>query len=137
MYKNIMLPVDLAHVEKLTKAVAVGADLAKHYGASITAVAVTASTPSDVAHNPAEFAEILEKFVADQGKKHGVEISAQALVSSDPAIDLDETVAKEAARLGCDLVVMGSHVPGFAEYIFASRAGYLASHSDLSVFVVR
>ena len=39
--------------------------------------------------------------------------------------------------LGVDLVVMASHVPGFREYIFHSNAGFLASHTDLSVFVVR
>ena len=137
MYKNIMLPVDLAHTEKLTKALAVGADLAKHYGAEITAVAVTTSTPSAVAHSPGEFAKVLDKFAADQGKTHGVVFSARAMASPDPTIDLDETLAKAALELECDLVVMGSHVPGFAEHVFASRAGYLASHSELSVFVVR
>jgi nucleotide-binding universal stress UspA family protein len=28
-------------------------------------------------------------------------------------------------------------VPGFAEHLFSSNAGYLASHADISVFVVR
>jgi nucleotide-binding universal stress UspA family protein len=32
---------------------------------------------------------------------------------------------------------MGSHVPGFAEHLFSSNAGYLASHTDISVFIVR
>ena len=40
-------------------------------------------------------------------------------------------------RLRIDLIVMASHVPGVAEYVFASNAGYLASHADLSVLVVR
>lgn len=137
MYKNIMVPVDLAHADKLAKALAVGADLAKHYGAAITAVAVTASTPSTVAHNPKEFAEALEAFAAEQGRQHGVTFATRTMVSPDPAIDLDDTLAKAASELECDLVVMGSHVPGFAEHVFASRAGYLASHSELSVLVVR
>lgn len=137
MYKNIMIPVDLAHPEKLTKAIAVAADLAKHYGAKATAVAVTMSAPSEVAHNPEEFAGKLEAFAAEQGRQHGATFAAKTMVSHDPTIDLDDTLAKAASELNCDLVVMASHVPGFAEHIFASQAGYLAAHSEISVFVVR
>jgi universal stress protein F len=42
MYKNIIIPVDLAHQEGLVKALTVGADLAKHYDAKITAVLLPA-----------------------------------------------------------------------------------------------
>ena len=35
------------------------------------------------------------------------------------------------------LIIMASHVPGFRDYVFASNSGYLASHTDLSIFVVR
>jgi nucleotide-binding universal stress UspA family protein len=31
MYSRIMVPVDLAHIERLEKALATAADLAKHY----------------------------------------------------------------------------------------------------------
>ncbi len=137
MYKKIMVPVDLAHTEKLAKALAVSADLAKHYNAAITTVAVTGSTPSTVAHNPKEFAEALEAFAAEQGRQHGVDFASRTMISPDPTIDLDDALARAASELDCDLIVMGSHVPGFAEHVFASRAGYLASHSELSVFVVR
>ncbi len=137
MYKNIMVPVDLAHTDKLTKTMSVSADLAKHFGAKLTAVAVTSSAPTTVAHNPEEFAQVLDKFAAEQGGTHGLTIATKTMVSPDPAIDLDATLQRAATELGCDLVVMGSHVPGFAEHVFASNAGYLASHSDISVFVVR
>lgn len=137
MYKNIMTPVDLAHPEQLSKALTVSADLAKNYGATLTAVGVTMSGPTAVAHNPAEFAGKLEEFARDQGTKHGVEIATKAMVSTDPSINLDDTLAKAASDLQCDLIVMASHVPGFAEHVFASNAGYLASHTNLSVFVVR
>lgn len=137
MYKSILMPVDLAHADDMTNALAVGADLAKHYGAAITVVAVTASTPSTVAHNPKEFGKALEAFAAEQSKLLDVKFASRMMVSPDPVIDLDATLAKAASELDCDLVVMGSHVPGLAEHVFASHAGYLASHSELSVFVVR
>lgn len=31
---------------------------------------------------------------------------------------------------------MATHVPGFKEYVFASNAGFLAAHTDVSVFIV-
>ena len=43
MYKNLLVPVDLEHPEHVSKALAVGADLAKHYGAGMTVVGVTMS----------------------------------------------------------------------------------------------
>ncbi|GAB4394225.1 MAG: hypothetical protein Tsb0032_17410 [Kiloniellaceae bacterium] len=137
MYKKIMVPVDLRHTDKLEKAVATAADLALHYKAPVQMVAVTGSAPTSVAHNPEEFQARLSEFAAAQAGKFGIEIGAHAIVSPDPAIDLDDKLGREAHDIGADLIVMASHVPGFAEHIFSSNAGYLASHSDISVFIVR
>ena len=136
-YKNIMVPVDLEHVETLEKALTIAADLAKHYGAAATAVSVTSAAPGSVAHNPTEFAEKLAKFAENQSTARGVSFASKAVVSNDPTIDLDDALEKAAGELNADLIVMASHVPGFWEHIFASRGGYLASHSHISVLVVR
>ena len=137
MYKNIMVPVDLEHLDQVRKAIAVGVDLAKHYGAGITLVSVTTSAPSAVAHNPEEFQSKLEEFASGLSGEHGTEIASKAVLSHDPTIDIDDTLQNAASQLNADLVVMASHVPGFMDYVFASRAGYLASHADMSVLVVR
>lgn len=137
MYNAIMIPVDLAHVEQLAKAMKTGADLAKLYSARLVAVGVTGTAPSDVAHSPSEFARKLASFAADQSASLGVAVEAKAVTSHDPAVDIDDTLEKAADEIGADLVVMASHVPGMIEYVIASRAGYLASHSSRSVFVVR
>ncbi|MEM7041432.1 MAG: universal stress protein [Pseudomonadota bacterium] len=137
MYKTIMVPVDLEHPDQLEKALSVAADLATQYHADLYAVGVTSSAPGRVAHNPTEYTEKLEAFVVEQTVRRGVRFQAKPMVSLDPAVDLDDTLKKAGAEIGADLVVMASHIPGFLDYILASRAGYLASHSDLSVFVVR
>lgn len=137
MYTKIMVPVDLAHVDRLDKALSTAADLSKHYGAPLCYVGVTAATPSAVAHTPAEFASKLEAFGAERAKADGVEASTLACTSHDPAIDLDETLMKAVAETGADLVVMASHIPGAPEYLFATNAGYLANHAKISVFVIR
>ena len=64
-------------------------------------------------------------------------VEAKAVTSHDPAVDIDDTLEKAADEIGADLVIMASHIPGMMEYVIASRAGYLASHSSRSVFVVR
>lgn len=137
MYKSIMIPVDLEHTDKLEKALATGADLGKLYQAKLHVVGVTHAAPGAVAHNPSEYAQKLEAFAADQTAKHGIELGVKAMVSHDPTVDLDDTLKQAASEIGADLVVMASHIPGFFDYIIASRAGYLASHTSLSVFVVR
>lgn len=137
MYKKIMVPVDLAHIERLEKAIGVSTDLAKHYHIPICFVGVTAETPTEVAHTPHEYAEKLDQFGAMQAKTHGLDVDTVAYPSHDPAIDLDKTLIGAAGEKGADLIVMASHVPGFPEHIFASHAGAVASHAGVSVFVVR
>ena len=137
MYTKIAVPVDLAHTDKLNKALSTAADLAKHYRASVYLLAVTSSAPSEVAHNPDEFSEKLQQFADAQTAALGVEFETREAVTPDPAIDLVKVLDEQIHALGADLVVMASHVPGFRDYVFASHSGYLVSHTDLSVFVVR
>lgn len=137
MYSRIMVPVDLAHIERLEKALATAADLAKHYGIPVCYVGVTAATAGPVAHNPKEYAQRLEQFGRQEAGRRGIDGSVRAYTSHDPAVDLDTTLIGAIHETGADLVVMASHVPGAAEHIFASNAGYLASHADVSVLVVR
>lgn len=137
MYKSIMVPVDLAHKDKLDKALATAGLFAKQFGSTLSFVAVTATAPSSVAHTPEEFAKKLEAFGGEQAEKLGVSIQTKAYTAGDPARDLDDVLDKAAHELGADLVVMATHMPGAYEHVFNSNAGYLASHSDISVFVVR
>lgn len=137
MFSSIMIPVDLRHTDRMEKALSIAADISKTYGAPAHIVGVTSSAPTEIAHNPKEFAEKLSEFAAGCSQKHGATFTPHAEVSHDPAVDLDDTLARAAEDLGADLIVMASHVPGLAEYVFASNAGYLASHSSISVFVVR
>ncbi|MCA1297842.1 universal stress protein [Stappia indica] len=137
VFKTILIPVDLAHVDGMQRPLKVGADLARLYGASLTLVGVTAGTPSPLAHSPEEYREKLEAFSGEQSITFGLPIKAKAMLAHDPAVDLDDRIRAAAEEIGADLIVMASHVPGFAEHLFASRAGYLAAHSSLSVFVVR
>ncbi|NKB58358.1 MAG: universal stress protein [Alphaproteobacteria bacterium] len=137
MFKSIGVPVDLPHADQLKRSIEVAVDLAKHYGAALNLVGVTGVTPGAAAHNPKEFDEKLRDFAIRLRNEHGVEVGHKSVVSHDPAVDLEEKIGQAAKDLGSDLVVMSSHKPGLLEHIFASHAGHFASHSDLSVFIVR
>ncbi len=137
MYRHIGVPVDLAHRDKLDKALRTACSLSATFEARISLVGVTAPAPGSAAHNPAEFADRLDELAGELAEYCGHPVAALTEVIGDPAADLDRALDKRFHALGVDLVVMASHVPGFREYIFHSNAGFLASHSDLSVFVVR
>lgn len=138
MYTKIMVPVDLAHIESLEKALVTAADLSKHYETSVCYVGVSASAPSEVAHNSEEFSAKLEAFSAGQKARFGLQaVSTVAHISHDPAVDLDKNLINIAEEVSADMIVMASHIPGFIEHIFASNAGYVASYAKISVLVVR
>ncbi len=137
MYTHIMVPVDLAHVETLDKALRIAADLAKHYSCAVTYVGVTMSAPTSTAHNPAEFDQKLAAFAKAQAAEHGHEARSRTEVSHDPTIDLDATLLKTIHAVGADLVVMQSHVPGLADHLWPSNGGTIATRSDASVLIVR
>jgi nucleotide-binding universal stress UspA family protein len=133
MYRTIMVPVDLAHADRLEKAIRAAADLARANRATLHFVGVTPGAPTDVAKNPKSFADKLANFAAVQGELLGVPVKAHAVVHNDVDLALDEQIK----ALGVDLVVMASHKPGLKEFVLGSNAGHLAAHSPISVFVVR
>lgn len=141
MFRNIVVPVDLKHLEVLNKAIIVAADMARNYDATVTmvavAVAVAAAAPSEVAHNPAELNDVLEAFAASKSDELGIQFKSWAAITPDPAVDLEKVLNKVTHELKADLVVMASHVPTFRDHFMSSHTGYLATHTDVSVFIVR
>jgi nucleotide-binding universal stress UspA family protein len=137
VYERIGMPVDLAHPETLEKAAATAAALARTFGASIDLVAVTSPSPGEVARDPHAFGEKLAAYAEDCSRRHGVTFTAHTRICDDPTVELDRTLSEAFHELRVDLLVVASHVPGLREYVFSSNAGWLASHTDLSVFVVR
>ena len=137
MYQTIAVPVDLAHIEHLTKALRTAVDLAEHYGATLHYVGATTETPNPIAHNPAEYQEKLEAFAKERADEHGVATAAKMIVSLDMTIDLDKQLREAFEQIGADLVVMASHIPGVKDHLFSSNAGWVAIPVPMSVFIVR
>ncbi len=137
MFSKIMTPVDLAHKDDLEKALAVVADLAKHYEAKVVYVGATTSTPSSTAHNPSEYKEKLEAFAKEQAEKHGIDATGDMVIAHDPSAEVDDVLLKAVKEEGVDCIVMQSHMPSFLDYVWPSNGGKIAEHAKCSVFVVR
>lgn len=137
MYKRIMVPVDLAHAEKLSRALDVAARLGGLEGATLVYTGVASEAPGAVAHNPKEFNDKLQAYADQQRAAHGLAVEAHAVTSHDPAVDLNEKLVAAADEVNADLIVMASHVPGVADHWFHGHAAYVAQNAPISVFVVR
>ncbi|GGK27452.1 universal stress protein [Salinarimonas ramus] len=144
MYRKILTPVDLAHRDRLSRAVDTAVDLAGHWGIPLVLVGVTEAAPSAVAHNPQEYRQKLEAYAGEISGARGVAVEAKAYTAHDPATQIDDTILKAVEETGADLVVMASHVPGLASHVpglgdalVPSHGGRLASHAAVSVFLVR
>ncbi len=137
MYNKIMVPVDLAHLGALQRALQVAADMARHFKAEVCYVSVTANTPGTIARTPAEYEQKLQGFAQEQGRQHGQPAGARVYSSPDPVADLDDILVKAVEDLGADLVVMGTHLPRRLDAIMPSNGGKVATHTNVSVFLVR
>lgn len=139
MYSRILVPVDLAHLDNISKALNTAIDMAKHYNATLCYVTVTNSTPGTAAHNPDELAQKLRQFAEEQGKSHGITTEAKVLESVDTAVELDNKLLDAIKDTAADLVVMASHTPGLGDklHLLRSNGAEIVKHSDISVFVVR
>ena len=139
MYKKIMVPVDLEHIDKIEKALHGAAELAKSYDVPVCYVAVMGRAPNRVAPSPEKFEAELDMFTREQADKYGIETECKAIPSVDVAVELDEKLLEAIKEVGADLVVMASHAPGIADklHLIGSNAAYMVKHSDVSIFVVR
>lgn len=137
MFKKIMVPVDLAHLEALEKPLTVAADMARHYHAALCYVGVTTSQPSSVARTPEEYRQKLQAFAHEHAPDNGHEPDARVYNSHDPAVDLDDFLVKAVDEIGADLVVMGTHLPHHIDAIMPANGSKVAAHTDVSVFLVR
>ncbi len=132
-----MVPVDLAHLATLSRALECAADLAGHYDLPLTYVGVTSSAPSPLGHNPEEFGQKLRAFVEGEASKHGLKATAHTAIAHDPTTEVDDALLRSINETGADLVVMASHIPGAADYFWPSNGGKIAEHAKCSILLIR
>jgi len=136
MYRNIIIPVDLGHAERLQPMVDV-ARLLGGDGANVVLLNVVenlpafvvAELPSDLTTRTIEDArERLQETVAGSGISAEIEVR-----SGHPAT----TILECAKDRNADLIVIASHRPGFGDFLIGSTAARVVRHAQCSVHVVR
>ena len=137
MFKKILVPVDLAHLDALEKALIVAADLARHYEAALCYVGVTTSQPGSVARTPEDYEKKLEAFACGHAPDKGQAPCTRVYISHDPVADLDDILVKAVGDVGADLVVMATHLPKHLDAIMPANGSKVAAHTRASVFLVR
>jgi len=137
MFRKMLVPVDLGHVDALRRALTAASDLGKHYRTEICYLSVTSSAPGSVARSPEAYQKKLEDFAREQAQTHGQRVSAKVLVASDPAVELDDKLIEAIDDLDADLVVMATHHHGEHDIIMPSNGSQVAESTNASVFLVR
>lgn len=140
--KNILVPLDLgpAHMSVLEQAAA----LARPLGTELWLLHVAAPDPdfvgyeagpphvrdqvaSDLRHEHVTLQELRDRLVADG-------LTVEALLVQGPTA---ETILDEAARLGCDLIVMGTHGRrGLAKAVMGSVSDQVLRANRFPVLLV-
>lgn len=136
MYKTILVPIDMAHVDEGKSII----DLAREHaaqGAKIILLNVVEEIPTWAAS--AIPAGIIDKSKAESRKQlealaeaGGPDVEARIL--SGHAYN---TILDEAKSSGADLIIIQSHRPGLQDYLLGSTAAKVVRHANCSVLVVR
>lgn len=141
MYKDILLAVDLAHLDTQTKAVETACEYAKAFGARLHLLTVVPDFGMSIVANyfPAGFEEkALENARADlhawsaENVPSGIEV--QHMVGHGSAY---REILDYREKAKCDLIIMASHRPELEDYLLGSNASKVVSHANCSVLVVR
>lgn len=141
MFTDILLPIDLTHVETQTRAVEVAADMARKWGARLHVMTVIPDLRSSM---------VTTYFPPDFERTATADAEAELQRFTDTAIGGDLTVERivahgsiygeiirYATKAKCDLIVMASHRPELSDYLIGPNAARVVRHASQSVLVVR
>lgn len=140
MFKNILVPIDLADANYAKPAIANAAALAQASDGKVKLLNVLPMTPVMLAeYVPADF---------DTQQRQSAE-EALVIVANESGIKpghissairqggIYHEILEEAATIKADLIVMTSHRPAMRTYFLGSNAGHVVRYAKCSVLVVR
>ena len=140
MFKQILVPIDLADVELAKPAIETAVSLVGGSGGKVRLLNVLPMTPVMLAeYVPPDF---------DMQQRKSAE-EAMAIICKECGLDparvsstvrqggIYHEVLEEAKAIGADLIVMSSHRPAMKTYFLGSNAGHMVRYAKCSVLVVR
>jgi nucleotide-binding universal stress UspA family protein len=143
MYKNILVPIDLADPELAKPAVATALMMIGQSEGTIRLVNVLPLTPVMLAeYVPPDF-EVQQRKAAEDAlaivvKETGLETPRASATVRQGGIY--QEILEEANSIHADLIVMSSHRPqkhAVRTYFLGSNAGHVVRYAKCSVLVVR
>jgi len=140
MFKNILVPVDLAEPELAKRAIAAACTMVRGSNGSVRLLNVMPMTPVMLAeYVPPDF-DVQQRGSAEESlaaiaKDSGLEPTKVSTVVRQGGIYHE--ILEEAAAIKADLIVMTSHRPAMRTYFLGSNAGHVVRYAKCSVLVVR
>ena len=140
MFKNILVPVDLADVAAAKPALARAVEMVSASGGKLRLIYVRSILPVTYM----EF--IPPNFDTDQQVEcerklaelaAGVALPPERISTVVRLGSVYNEVLDDAKKTGADLIVVGSHRPTMATYLLGSNAATIVRHAESSVLVVR
>ena len=140
MFKNILVPIDLADAEYAKPAIANAAELTGGSGGRVRLLNVLPMTPVMLAeYVPADFdtqqRQSSEEALTIVARESG--IPAERISTTIRQGGIYHEILEEAATMKADLIVMTSHRPAMRTYFLGSNAGHVVRYAKCSVLVVR
>jgi nucleotide-binding universal stress UspA family protein len=136
MYKTILVPIDMAHIEK-GKAMIDTAKAQRGEDAQVILLNVVEVLPAWVASQ-------LPSGILDQSRQSTLEelraIADAANINADVEVRAGhpyKTILEVADKTGAELIIIASHLPGLEDYFLGSTAAKVVRHAKCSVLVVR
>lgn len=140
MFKNILVPIDLADAAYAKPAIAKAAALVDAVGGKVKLLNVLPMTPVMLAeYVPADFdtqqRQSAEEALTIVARESGIQPSCISAVIRQGGIYHE--ILEEADAIHADLIVMTSHRPAMRTYFLGSNAGHVVRYAKCSVLVVR
>ena len=136
MYKTILVPVDMSHLEKGKSMI----DVARAQGGKDTRIIllhVIEEIPNWVAAEiPAGILENTRQTIHEElhAVANAASIKAEVEIRSGHPY---KTILSKAEEEDVDLIIIASHKPGLQDYFLGSTAAKVVRHARCSVLVVR
>ncbi|SDR62613.1 Nucleotide-binding universal stress protein, UspA family [Rhizobiales bacterium GAS191] len=140
MFKNILVPVDIAEIDVAQPGLDKAVEIAKTSGAALRLIHVRSPVPYAMnEYVPAEYYDSDEKasLAALRTLAEKLDLPKGRVSISSPFGSVYDEVLKEAAEFTADLIVVGSHRPNWSTYLIGSNAANIVRHALCSVLVVR
>ena len=140
MYKQILVPIDLADPNLAKPALDTAVMMAKAYDGSIRLINVLPMTPVMLAeYVPPDF-DVQQRKSAEEAlstitSEIGIDKSRVSSIVRQGGIY--QEILEEAKAIKADLIVMSSHRVGVRTYFLGSNAGHVVRYANCSVMVVR